>query len=150
MLLNTEVNFVQILNEYILSASNYWLCQLQRLIVLVPREIAHDTVIVKNVLGIIRKRMNGLTARGKTVLVKPCEIEYQKKRQKIQVHFWDIVGAVEHISLPKLEDVVKKEFNCEDDRFVHTQIKLMQTEGRIRLQSNVKVWIRQPADSAEF
>jgi len=77
MLLNTEVNFVQILNEYILSASNYWLCQLQRLIVLVPIEIAHDTVIVKNVLGIIRKRMNGLTARDRTDMVKPSEIEYQ-------------------------------------------------------------------------
>lgn len=83
-------------------------------------------------------------------MVKPCEIEYQKKRQKIQVHFWEIVGAFEHISLPKLENKVKKEFNCKDDRFVHTQIKLMQTEGRIRLQSSVKVWIRQPADSTEF
>ena len=53
------------------------------------------------------------------------------------------VGADEHISLPKLEDAVKKEFNCNDDRFVQAQIKLMQTESRIRVQSKVKVWINQ-------
>jgi len=94
--------------------------------------------------------MNGLTVRGKPAMVKPSEIESLKGRERIQVHFWNIVGAVEHISLPKLEDAVKKEFNCEEDRFVHTQVKLMQTEGRIRLQSTVKVWIRQPADLPEF
>jgi len=79
-------------------------------------------------------------------MAKPFEVECQKKRKRIQVHFWNIVGTVEHISLPKLEDAVKKEFNCEDDRFVQTQIRLMQTEGRIRLQSAVKVWIKQPED----
>lgn len=60
----------------------------------------------------------------------------------MQVYFWNIVGAVEHISLPKIEDVLKKEFNIEDDRFIEAQVKLMQTEARIRIQSNVKVWIK--------
>jgi hypothetical protein len=53
-------------------------------------------------------------------------------------------SAVEHTSLPKLEDAIKKEFNTKDDRLVDYQIKLMETEGRIRVQSNVKVWIKQP------
>ncbi len=68
----------------------------------------------------------------------------QKKREKVQRHFWNIVGAVEHINLPKLEDAIKKEFNTHDDRFVELQIKLMQSEARIKVQSNVKVWIKQP------
>jgi hypothetical protein len=77
-------------------------------------------------------------------MAKPSDLDAQKKRQNIQAYFWNIVGAVEHISLPKLEDAVKKEFNCSDDRFVQTQIRLMQTESRIRVQSNVKVWIKHP------
>jgi hypothetical protein len=72
------------------------------------------------------------------------EKEALKKREKIHEHFWSIVGSVEHISLPKLEDAIQKEFNCKDDRFIQAQIKLMQTEARIRVQSNVKVWIKQP------
>ena len=67
----------------------------------------------------------------------------QKKREKIQLYFWNIVGGVEHVSLPKLEDAIKKEFNNADDRFVENQIRLMQTESRIRVQSRVKVWIKQ-------
>jgi hypothetical protein len=68
----------------------------------------------------------------------------KRKRHNVQVYFWNVVGAVEHISLPKLEDALKKEFNCTDDRFVQAQIKLMQTESRIKVQSRVKVWIKQP------
>jgi len=79
-------------------------------------------------------------------MTKCSAIKAQKKREKIQVNLWNIVGAVEHINLPKLEDAVKKEFNCTDDRFVEAQIELMQTESRIMVQSKVKVWIRQPAD----
>ena len=71
-------------------------------------------------------------------------MEALKKREKIQEHFWSIVGSVEHISLPKLEDAIRKEFNCKDDRFIQAQVKLMQTEARIRVQSRVKVWIKQP------
>ena len=82
--------------------------------------------------------------RKVTLMTKNSDLESQKKRQNIQAHFWNIVGAVEHISLPKLEDAVKKEFNCDDDRFVQAQIRLMQSEARIRVQSNVKVWIKQP------
>jgi hypothetical protein len=77
-------------------------------------------------------------------LTSLSEAEALKKREKIQNCFWNQVGAVEHISLPKLEDAIKKEFNCTDDRFIQAQIKLMQTEARIRVQSNVKVWIKQP------
>jgi hypothetical protein len=72
------------------------------------------------------------------------EKEALKKRENIQNHFWNQVGSVEHISLPKLEDAIKKEFNNTDDRFIQSQIRLMQTEGKIRVQSNVKVWIKQP------
>ena len=72
------------------------------------------------------------------------EVEDQKKRGRIQSHFWDEVGAVEHISLPKLKNAIEKEFNCKDDRFVLRQIRLMQTEGKIRIESEVKVWIKKP------
>ena len=72
------------------------------------------------------------------------EKEEFKKRENIQNHFWNQVGSVEHISLPKLEDAIRKEFNCKDERFVQAQIRLMQTEARIRVQTNVKVWIKQP------
>ena len=77
-------------------------------------------------------------------MTKASDKNAQQKRRNIQVHFWNIVGVDEHISLPKLEDAVKKEFNCNDNRFVQAQIKLMQTESRIRFQSRVKVWINQP------
>jgi hypothetical protein len=71
-------------------------------------------------------------------------IEALKKREKIQNHFWNQVGSDEHISLPKLEDAIRKEFDCKDDRSIQAQIKLMQTEARIRVESRVKVWIKQP------
>jgi hypothetical protein len=77
-------------------------------------------------------------------MTKNSDPDAYKKREKIQVHFWNIVGAVEHISLPKLENAIKKEFNTTNDRFVQAQIKLMQTESMIRVQSRVKVWIKQP------
>lgn len=77
-------------------------------------------------------------------MAKNPDTEAQRKRQNVQVYFWNIVGAIEHISLPKLEDALKKEFSIEDDRFIQAQIKLMQTESRIRVQSRVKVWIKQP------
>jgi hypothetical protein len=76
-------------------------------------------------------------------MAKCSEAEAQKKREKIQRHFWNIVGAVEHINIPKLEDAIKKEFNSTNDRFVQAQIKLMQTESRVRVQNKVKVWIKQ-------
>ena len=67
-----------------------------------------------------------------------------KKREKIQNHFWSIVGEAEHINIPKLEDALKKEFNTNDKRVILAQIRLMQTESRIRIQNNDKVWIKQP------
>jgi hypothetical protein len=72
------------------------------------------------------------------------EIEAFRKREKIQNHFWSQVGSVEHISLPKLEATIRKEFDFTEDRFIQAQIRLMQTEARIRVQSRVKVWIKQP------
>jgi hypothetical protein len=68
----------------------------------------------------------------------------QKRRENIQRHFWGIVGSVEHINLPKLEDAIKKEFRCGDGRFVEMQVRLMQSEGRIRVQAKNKVWVKQP------
>ena len=75
---------------------------------------------------------------------RSSELEALKKREKIQRHFWNEVGSVEHTSLPKLKNAIEREFNRKDDRFVLGQIKLMQTEGRIRIESKVKVWIRKP------
>ena len=72
------------------------------------------------------------------------EIEALKKREKIQNHFWNQVGSDEHISLPMLKNAIKKEFNYKDDRSIQAQVKLMQTEARIRVESRVKVWIKQP------
>jgi hypothetical protein len=80
--------------------------------------------------------------------MKDTEVQSQKKRERIQMHFWSIVGVVEHINLPKLEDALRREFHSTDDRFIQSQIKLMQTEGRIKVQSKVKVWIRQPPQQA--
>jgi hypothetical protein len=77
-------------------------------------------------------------------MVKHSDLEAEKKREKIQAHFYSIVGSFEHISIPKLEDAIRKEFNCKDDRFIQAQIRLMQTEAKIRVQSNVKVWLKQP------
>lgn len=67
-----------------------------------------------------------------------------KKREKIQEYFWNEVGSVEHTSLPKLKNAIEREFKCKDDRFVLGQIKLMQTEARVRIESKVKVWIKKP------
>jgi hypothetical protein len=77
-------------------------------------------------------------------VTKHSELEDIKKREKIQNHFWNEVWNVEHISLPKLKNAVRKEFNYKDDRSVQAQIGLMQTEQRIRIESRVKVWIKQP------
>ena len=80
-------------------------------------------------------------------MTKNSELEERKKRSRIQRRFWSEVGAVEHISLPKLKDAIAKEFKCKDDRFIQAQIDLMQTEARIRIESKVKVWIKQPQPS---
>jgi hypothetical protein len=77
-------------------------------------------------------------------MAKHSDAESLRKREKIQNHFWNQVGSKEHISLPMLEDAVKKEFNYKDDRSIQAQINLMQTEARIRVESRVKVWIKQP------
>jgi hypothetical protein len=80
----------------------------------------------------------------KVNLMKNSEIDALKKREKIQRYFWSIVGSVEHINLPKLEDAIRKEFHTQDDRFIQAQISLMQTEAKIRVEAKVKVWIKQP------
>lgn len=72
------------------------------------------------------------------------EKEALRKREKVQNYFWNTVGSAEHINLPKLEDALKKEFNTIDDRIIQAQIKLMQTEAKIKIQNNAKVWIKQP------
>lgn len=77
-------------------------------------------------------------------MTKTADRDAEKKREKIQRHFWGIVGSVEHVNVPKLEDAIRKEYNTTDARFIQAQIKLMQTEGKIHVQSRVKVWIKQP------
>jgi hypothetical protein len=78
------------------------------------------------------------------IMTKNSEVEDKKKREKIQIHFWNIVCAVEHINVPKLEDSIIKEFKTNDDRLVQAQIELMQTEAKIRVQRKNKVWIKEP------
>ncbi len=80
-------------------------------------------------------------------MAKDAEKDYKQKRRNVQVYFWNIVGVVEHISLPKLKDAIKKEFKCSDERFVQAQLTLMQTESMIKVQNRVKVWINQPDTS---
>jgi len=81
-------------------------------------------------------------------MAKTSDLDAQRKRQKIQLYFWGIVGSAEHINIPKLEDAIRKEFHTSDDRLIDQQIRLMQTEGRIRVQDTVKVWIKQPQPPA--
>jgi hypothetical protein len=81
-------------------------------------------------------------------MAKHPDEESLKKREKIQNHFWNQVGSKEHISVPMLEDAIKKEFNYKDDRYIKSQINLMQTEARIRVESRSKVWIKQPHTSS--
>ena len=75
---------------------------------------------------------------------RTLEVEAQK-RLKIQRYFWNIVGSVEHINIPKLQDAIRKEFHTTDSRLVDAQVRLMQTEGKIRVEEKVKVWIKQPS-----
>jgi hypothetical protein len=71
-----------------------------------------------------------------------------RRRAKIQAHFWNEVGAAEHISLPRLKDAIRKEFNINDERLVQRQVDLMRTEQRIMIESRVKIWIKQPQNSS--
>jgi hypothetical protein len=98
----------------------------------------------KSVSSIIRQKKKIPTVPAVTLMIKGFDSVAQRKRHKVQVHFWNIVGSVEHVNIPKLEDALRKEFCTSDDRLIKTQIGLMQTEGRIRVQNNVKVWIKQP------
>jgi len=84
----------------------------------------------------------------KVTNVKFPDREALKKREKIQRHFWSIVGSVEHINIPKLEDAIRKEFRYSKDRLIQEQVNLMQTEAKIRVENRVKVWIKQPESSA--
>jgi hypothetical protein len=79
------------------------------------------------------------------VLTRNLELNFLKKREKIQNYFWEIVGAEEHTSLPKLKHAIIREFKNDDDRFVQSQIRLMQTESRVKIESRVKVWIKKPS-----
>lgn len=80
-------------------------------------------------------------------MTKLSEPEDLRKRERIQNRFWNEVGSIEHISLPKLKNAVRKEFKYKDDRYVQAQIELMQTEAKIRIESKVKVWIKPPRAS---
>jgi hypothetical protein len=77
-------------------------------------------------------------------MAKVSDKEAQKIRQKVQLYFWGIVGSMEHINVPKLEDALRKEFHTQDSRLIDAQINLMQTEGRIWVQEKNKVWLKQP------
>ncbi len=88
--------------------------------------------------------MSGLTAPDESKIGEPSLGLFWKKRERIHIRFWNQVGAEEHISLPMLKDALKKEWKDKNDRFIQAQIRLMQTEGRIHVESKVKVWIKPP------
>jgi hypothetical protein len=113
-------------------------------IVPAQKKSAHTTATAKNVYGIIKKKMKIHTAQGNQKMASDPDEKAQKKRLKVQIYFWNIVGSVEHINIPKLEDALKKEFHNSEDRFVEYQIRLMQAERRIKVQGNEKVWVNQP------
>lgn len=75
---------------------------------------------------------------------KTSEKDAEQKRLKVQGYFYNIVGSIEHINIPKLEDALRKEFQTNNTRFIEKQIAVMQTEGRIRVQEKAKVWIKKP------
>jgi len=77
-------------------------------------------------------------------MAKDSSNEATSKRAKIQATFWNQVGSAEHVNVPKLEDAIRKEFHTNNARFVEAQVRLMQSEGRVRVQDKVKVWIKQP------
>jgi len=81
-------------------------------------------------------------------MAKNIDVEVQKRREKLQIDFWNVVGAAEHINIPKLEFAIQKEFHTVDLHVIQAQIELMQTEGRIRIQEKAKVWIKHPTDSS--
>ncbi len=93
--------------------------------------------------------MSGLTAPSDSKTTDPWIRSFLKKRERTQIRFWNQVGAEEHISLPMLEDALKKEWKDKNDRFIQAQIRLMQTEGRINVESKVKVWIKPPSLSTK-
>ncbi len=90
------------------------------------------------------QRKNPRPLLCKVKAMKPVNLDAQRRRQNVQNYFWCIVGSAEHINIPKLKDALKKEFCTSDSRFIEAQIRFMRTEGRIKVQNNVKVWIRQP------
>jgi hypothetical protein len=120
------------------------ICHTEHRIAPAQKKTARGTATAKNAPSTIKQRTNGHIAQGKLTMAKNSKGMAEKQREKIQRYFWSIVGSVEHITLPKLEDAVKKEFNTQDDRLIQAQINLMQSEARIRIESNVKVWIKQP------
>ena len=105
---------------------------------------ALTTVTAPNAFVTTRQKIKTPTAQVAAAMSNPSDLEAKKKRQKVQAYFWNIVGAVEHINVPKMEDALRKEFHIQDQRFIELQIRLMQSEGRIKVQNKVKVWINQP------
>jgi hypothetical protein len=53
-------------------------------------------------------------------MVKQVHVEAQNKRVNVQHFFWNQVGAVEHLNLPKLEAALRKEFKNASGRFIES------------------------------
>jgi hypothetical protein len=90
-----------------------------------------------------RKKRDAIL-REVTATVKLSDLEEKKKRESVQRLFWNQVGAVEHVNVPKLEDAIRKQFGTQDKRLIQKQVNLMQSEGRIIVQNKFKVWVNQP------
>jgi len=117
------------------------LCQFQLQSVLVQKKSANAMGTALNVYAIIKKEKKIPTAPVDAVNSK-TDLEGQKKRQRVKVYFWKSMGAVERINIPKLEDALRKQFPDAENRFVQSQVALMQTDNKIKVQDNVKVWIK--------
>jgi hypothetical protein len=109
-----------------------------------PKKVVLATATAKNAQPTTKPKATGPTAQGSRHYqnIRGRHTETAAKHPR---YFYGIVGSVEHINLPKLEDAIQKEFGCRDKRFVAEQVGLMQTEGRVRVQQKSKVWIKQPA-----
>lgn len=74
-------------------------------------------------------------------------LEDRKRREKIHRVCWEHVGAAGFISLPMLKGAISDEFGDAANRFILTQMKLMQAERRIRIDVKFQVWVKEPRTS---
>ncbi len=71
-------------------------------------------------------------------------LEALRRREKTHRVCWENVDAAGFISLLMLKRAISDEFGDVADRFILTQMKLMQAERRIRIDVKFRVWVKEP------